>query len=65
MSRQQTLHTEAFEHLSALKRIVDELRDVGPDAIDGDNVMWNIAEGVGALGERINRSLGALPSPRS
>lgn len=65
MSCQQTLHTEALKHLSALQRIIDDLKNVGPDALDGDNALRNIAERVGALGERIDRSLGTLPPPRS
>lgn len=52
MSQQQRRHHEAKDHLSALKEIIDQLKNDGPCPLDGDNAILNIREQLEGLSRR-------------
>jgi hypothetical protein len=56
MSKQQTLHRQASKHLATLEGIIDQLKDLGPCPLDGDNARQNIAERLAALARRAEPS---------
>ncbi len=52
MEAQRELHQAAIEHLHALKRIIDQVKDAGPHPLDRWNTLLNINERLVALVDR-------------
>jgi hypothetical protein len=44
MGKQRDLHTKANTLISKLEEIVDQLKALGPDELDGNNALMNISE---------------------
>ncbi len=49
---QRTLHAKALKCFGELKDIIDQLKNLGPHELDGDNALLNILERLEALSRR-------------
>jgi hypothetical protein len=49
---QRTLHFKAIKCFGELKGIIDQLKNLGPHELDGDNALLNIREWLEALSRR-------------
>jgi hypothetical protein len=49
---QQSLHAKAINHISDLKEIIDQLKNLGPHELDSDNTLLNIREQLESLSRR-------------
>ncbi len=50
--RIRDLHQQAGKHWPALESIIDELKELGPHSLDGDNALANVREWLGQLAKR-------------
>lgn len=51
-SRIQKLHADAVTKINALKKIIDELKTLGPHSLDRSNAILNTQEQLAGLSER-------------
>jgi hypothetical protein len=49
---QRTLHSKALRCFGELKDIIDQLKNLGPHELDGDNALLNVREWLESLSRR-------------
>jgi hypothetical protein len=49
---QRTLHAKALKCFGELKEIIDQLKNLGPHELDGDNALLNVREWLESLSRR-------------
>ena len=49
---QRTLHSKAIRRFGELKDIIDQLKNLGPHELDGDNALLNVREWLESLSRR-------------
>lgn len=52
MSKQQTLHRKALQHIRTLEGLIDQMKAAGPCPLDGDNALLNTKSRLEQLARR-------------